>query len=59
MGYVIREIYPTGGHTVCNPSGDPIVFSNEKEAEKMASSMNLTKRDVTRLFVVIPNRYSI
>lgn len=52
---MIREIYPLGGHTVCNPDGKPILFPSEKDAEKAANSMNLIKKDVTRLYVVIPD----
>lgn len=55
MGYVIREIYALGGHTVCSPSGHPMIFQNQNDAEKTANVMNKSKKDVTRLFVVVQN----
>lgn len=57
MGYVIKEIYPTGGHTVTDEIGNKRFFRNEDEAERVASLLNRSKKDATRLFIVVPERH--
>ena len=55
MSYVIREVYPMGGHNVTDSKGNLMLFRNEHEAEKTAASLNKMKKDATRLFIVVPD----
>jgi len=54
VGYVIKEVYPTGGHTIIDENGHKRFFKDENEAERIASMLNRAKKDATRLFIVVP-----
>ena len=57
MNYVIREVYPLGGHNVTDSKGNIMFFRNEQEAERTAASLNKMKKDATRLFIVVPDTH--
>jgi hypothetical protein len=55
VSYVIREVYPLGGHNVTDNQGNVMFFRSEQDAEKTAATMNRMKKDATRLFIVVPD----